>query len=118
MVVLTLQPFSFYENQASGGNIGYDAISVETLHRYMDLFTRSVEAKNTNTLLKIFALVLDGWFHVELHFIAIFPSFPTNTFHGFEIVLFALAPMEDESSLGASEHKKPYSSYSKHFVRI
>lgn len=84
----------------------YDTISVEALQNYMVLFSRLVKAKINQKKLRRFALELDGWSHIATHSIAIFATFTTNNSDTFDTVLLTLAPMENESSLGASEHRK------------
>jgi hypothetical protein len=74
--------------------------------KYMDSPYRLVQKKVMNLLPEVFALIFDGWSCGQTHYIGLYASFPKESVSGYEKVLLAFAPMNDESSLNADEHIK------------
>lgn len=106
MVILTLQPLSFCENDVMCRHVRHEGISTKTLLKYMELLCKHVENKISKRLPAKFALVFDGWSHGDTHFVGIYATFMDEAKECFDKVLLALSPLEDETDLGAVEHKR------------
>ncbi len=51
-----------------------------------------------------FALVFDGWSAGIDHYVAVFATYPSNNAKGFQSILLAFSPFEDDESQSADSH--------------
>ncbi len=70
----------------------------------MEMLTGRVERKISRLLLDKLAFVCDGWSASDTHYVAMFAKFPTSNENGYEKVLLAFSPFEDEDSQNAQNH--------------
>ena len=91
-------PFYSCENPALVRNVKHGSISYKTLLKYMRKLTKRVEEKTRNILTDKFGLVFDGWTAVDVHYVSMFATFPSENSQGYSKVLLCLSPFEDEFS--------------------
>ncbi len=103
-VVMGLQPFSVVENSVLIRQSKYESINHKTLGKYMQMLTERVERKISRLLPDKFALVFDGRSASDTHYVAMFATFPTSNENGYDKVLLAFSPFEDENTQNAQNH--------------
>ncbi|RHZ39796.1 hypothetical protein DYB31_005002 [Aphanomyces astaci] len=101
-ITSSLLPFNFCENEMARRYSNLGPISNKTLMKWMHQMCRRLEAKLKKTLPESFACVFDAWTCGSTYYVAVFASFPSDSLHGYEKVLLALSPMNDEDSLSAA----------------
>ncbi|RQM29283.1 hypothetical protein B5M09_013613 [Aphanomyces astaci] len=101
-ITSSLLPFNFCENEMARRYSNLGPISNKTLMKWMHQMCRWLEAKLKKTLPESFACVFDAWTCGSTHYVAVFASFPSDSLRGYEKVLLALSPMNDEDSLSAA----------------
>ncbi|RQM21052.1 hypothetical protein B5M09_013373 [Aphanomyces astaci] len=101
-ITSSLLRFKFCENDMARRYSNIGPIRNKTLMKWMHQMCRWLEAKLKNTLPKSFACVIDAWTSGSTHYVAVFASFPSDSLRGYEKVLLALSPMNDEDSLRAA----------------
>lgn len=104
IVVLCLQPFNCVENNVLRRHFKHNAISLDSLTKYLRNLTEHVEKKIAALLPEKFAVVFDGWSGGDTHYVSIFATFPSEHTMGYDSVLLGCSPMGDEDSLDATEH--------------
>lgn len=72
----------------------------------MAMLTWFVEKHIANVLPETFSLVFDGWSHTCMHYAAIFVLFPESFPEQFRTILFSMSPLEEDKTMGATEHEK------------
>ena len=60
MVIVGLQSFSFVTSAACLGNVRYEPISTNYLHKHVDEFTQCMEKNIDNLLPARFLVIFDG----------------------------------------------------------
>lgn len=109
IVCLRLQPFSIIDDDILLRSVKVEKISMKTLMKYMSKLTKRVENHIARILPSKFAIVLDGWSHLDTHYIAIFATFQckeNNDMLPYSNVLLALSPLLDETTLSATSHQE------------
>ena len=100
-----LLPFSIVNNDVFKRNVRFQAMSINTLQKYIEKLTRVVEKKISKLLPSRFAVIFDGWSAGTTHYVAVFASFPDiSKEHGYETVMLAFSPFDDETSQSANNH--------------
>ncbi|OQR85775.1 hypothetical protein ACHHYP_11401 [Achlya hypogyna] len=74
----------------------------KTIAKTIHSMIPAIEKKISSLLPKYFALMLDGWSHGSVHYVAIFACF--NSEGNFHEVLLTLSPLPDETNMTASNH--------------
>ena len=64
--------FNFVNKEKTRGYTKLEPISTNTLLKYTELLTTKVEEKISMCLPPTFGIVLDGWTHNDIHYLAIF----------------------------------------------
>ncbi|ETV69647.1 hypothetical protein H257_14670 [Aphanomyces astaci] len=103
-ITASLMPFSFCENDIARRFTTLGTISVKPLMKWKHAMCRWMESKISETLPESFAIVYDGWTSGSTHYVAMFATFPNNSHRGYEKVLLAMSPMNEEDSLSAAAH--------------
>ncbi|RHZ25905.1 hypothetical protein DYB26_007287 [Aphanomyces astaci] len=103
-ITASLMPFSFCENDMARRFTTLGTISVKTLMKWMHVMGRWMESKISETLPESFAIVYDGWTSGSTHYVAMFATFPNDSHRGYEKILLAMSPMNEEDSLSAAAH--------------
>ncbi|KAF0706983.1 hypothetical protein AaE_013834 [Aphanomyces astaci] len=103
-ITASLMPFSFCENDMARRFTTLATISVKTLMKWMHAMCRWMENKISETLPESFAIVYDGWTSGSTHYVAMFATFSNDSHRGYEKVLLAMSPMNEEESLSAAAH--------------
>ncbi|ETV75063.1 hypothetical protein H257_10662 [Aphanomyces astaci] len=103
-ITASLMPFSFCENDMARRFTTMGTISVKTLMKCMHAMCRWMESKISETLPESFAIIYDGWTSGSTHYVAMFATFPNDSHRGYEKVLLAMSPMNEEDSLSAAAH--------------
>ncbi|ETV82390.1 hypothetical protein H257_05042 [Aphanomyces astaci] len=103
-ITASLMPFSFCENDIARRFTTLGTISVKPLMKWKHAMCRWMESKISETLPESFAIVYDGWTSGSTHYVAMFATFPNNYHRGYEKVLLAMSPMNEEDSLSAAAH--------------
>ncbi|RHZ01858.1 hypothetical protein DYB31_008467, partial [Aphanomyces astaci] len=98
-ITSSLLPFNFCENEMARRYSNLGPISNKTLMKWMHQMCRWLEAKLKKTPSESFACVFDAWTCGSTHYVAVFASFPSDSLRGYEKVLLALSPINDEDSL-------------------
>ncbi|RHY49566.1 hypothetical protein DYB30_011046 [Aphanomyces astaci] len=101
-ITSSLLPFNFCENEMARRYSNLGPIRNKTLMKWMHQMCRWLEAKLKKTLPESFACVFDAWTCGSTHYVAVFASFPSDSLRGYEKVLLALSPINDEDSLSAA----------------
>eukprot|EP00171_Calliarthron_tuberculosum_P002604 IDg2604t1 len=104
MTVTMMLPFSFCENPCARRHMKSDAISTNTLMKYLSRVTQAVERKISVLLPDKFALVFDGWTCGSTHYLAIYASYVLPDPPRAQQSLLSFSPMGEEESLNADEH--------------
>lgn len=98
LIVMKNLPLSAVEDEEYRLQSKYGRISIKTLLKYMHLLGEEVRKEIVEKLDK-FGLLFDGWDdHNGTHYCGIFAIVPTNDYLGFELLLLAMSPFEDESN--------------------
>jgi len=122
IIINELQPFSIVENAAFIRNVQYPPISRPSVSKYLVALTAHVESKIRSQLPDRIALVFDGWSSNDTHFVAVYATYSSESELGYNSVLLAFSPFEDESSQDAIHHldftKWVLSNYGKSFANV
>ena len=96
-------PLHEIEQKSTRDVVTMQSFSVETLTKYMQRVTESVEKCIADDLTNHrFAIVFDGWTRFAVHYLALFAVYKKKGQK--RVVLLAIAPPIDEESYNADEH--------------
>ena len=74
-ICMELRPFSFVESEYVKKNVKLEAISKNTLQKYMHLLTKKVEQEIIKAMPEKIALIVDGWTSGSTHYLGVMASF-------------------------------------------
>lgn len=102
---MCLLPFCFVTNWTMRKNMKHKKTSRFTFMRHLQELTDVVEAKITDSLPDVFALVFDGLTEGDTHQVAILATYPSEDFKwSYEKVVLGCAPLREEELLNAQVH--------------
>ena len=99
---MELRPFSFVESEYVKKNVKLEAISKNTLQKYMHLLTKKVEQEIIKAMPEKIALIVDGWTSGSTHYLGVMASF-CDMDQNVEVPLLAFSPLIDETSQSAAQ---------------
>lgn len=105
-LVMSLLPFNSCENKFFNEFSTFDSIDRCTFKKYLYELFELVRKKISSILPDVFAIIFDGWSHGITHYLGIFATFSSNALNGYNSILLAFSPLENEESLNADEHIK------------
>ncbi len=71
---------------------------------YNERITTIVERNVSSSLSKKFGLVFDAWTVSTTHYVAVFATYPAANLMGYDKILLAFSPMEDETNQGVENY--------------
>ena len=101
-ICMELRPFSFVESEYVKKNVKLEAISKNTLQKYMHLLTKKVEQEIIKAMPEKIALIVDGWTSGSTHYLGVMASF-CDMDQNVEVPLLAFSPLIDETSQSAAQ---------------
>lgn len=106
LIVMENLPLSICESAYFRKYIGLDSISTSTLKKYINTLFSHLRNVFKTKLPKAFGLIFDGWTFDSTHYVALIAIFPNVTSNVAEKILLSIAPLFDETSLSAENHKE------------
>ena len=97
-------PFNVVGNLVFVRNVRHSPIYYSTLMKYMNRLITHVEEEITIILPSKFGLVVDGWSALDIHYLAVFATFPANTETKYDQVLLGFSPFENEENMKPENH--------------
>ena len=95
-------PLEEVDNELTRSMSKWDSDSSKTLKKYMQLVVRKVEAVIASEMPSSIGLLFDGWTSGSTYFVAIYATYVIKS--ETRRVLLALAPLLEETDLGADSH--------------
>lgn len=100
---MSLQPFSFVENNLMWCHSHHNPISVDSLQRYIHALMAQVMQNISAMLPKHFAVVFEGWWAGDTPCVSIFATYPSEQTSWYDSVVLPLSQMGEEDSQTTKE---------------
>lgn len=106
LIIHNLFPLSTSQNQNLQCHVKYEAVSLNSITKYIGLLTMSVKKKVASAPPDKFALVIDGWTEAKSYYLCVYATFSAHNEIGFESFLLGVTPLSEEDSHSAEVQKE------------